>query len=147
MATEELRPTYRSSRISNRDIALTEEEPLERLKQLCNQGYYKYHYTWDTFQNGIMCELELTYTLSPQSSRRSLIKETRFVEGNDLGYAKKVLAAVLIERLGLGVVEQESPITEAEEKMQDLAEKGMDFALAAFGKMMSTVPGHTQGNE
>jgi len=134
-------PTYRSAKISNVSIELTEEDPLERLKQFCAQGSYRYNYVWDAYQNGIMCELDITYFLNPApNSKRTLVKEVRFVSGTDVQYAKKVLAAVLLERLGLGASEmcgeEETEQDEAEIKMREIASKSMDFAMTALQKML-----------
>jgi hypothetical protein len=139
----ERRPSHRAAKISDKSIELTQDDPLERLKQLGTQGYYKYHFNWDMFQNGVMCELEITYLLThQQSSRKTLIKEARFVKGTDLQYAKRVLAAVALERLGLGVETDDGTqeYDEAEAKMREVAEKSMGFAMSALNKLMSEIP-------
>lgn len=131
----------RSKNIAGMTINLTEEDPLDRLEELAKQGDYTYHFSWDNFKNGFMCELELSYYLDlrKKTSKKLLCKEARFVEGSDLYHAKKVVAAILVDRLGLGVPETEEPeMTEAETKIQEMADKGLAFAVSALGKVMSS---------
>jgi hypothetical protein len=133
----------RAKNIAEMHIHLTEEDPINRLEQLAKQGDYTYHFSWDKFANGFMCELELSYQLDPRkkTSKKLLWKEVRFVEGLDLYHTKRVVAAILIDRLGLGVPEPEEPepeMTEAETKMQEIADKGLAFAVTALGKVMSS---------
>ena len=116
-----------------RTISLTQEDPLDRLREFCSQGLYKFHFSWDKFENGIMCELEISYSLN-LSSRKVLAKEARFVPGEDIKYAQKVVSAVLLHRLGLGVQEQ---VDETDQKMQEITEKGMTVAMAALNSMLS----------
>lgn len=136
------RSAQRPAKIADRVIDLTHEDPLERLKQFCSQGQYRFHFKWDKFANGIMCELEITYQLGhPETPKRLLVKEARFVGGEDIEHAKKVVAAVLLERLGLGVqpTEEENADDEISEKMQEMAAKSLDFTMTALNGMFSSM--------
>ena len=101
--------TSRATIVKDISIVLTNEDPTERLKEFCEQGRYIFHWNWDKFATGVMCELEISYQLDAKSSkgdrRKILAKESRYIpfENGDLVYAQKVVAAILLDRLGLGV--------------------------------------------
>lgn len=109
--------TVRSSRSNNLEIKLTTSDPLDRLKEFCNQGNYVYHFNWDKFKTGVMCELEISYQIGDK--KKTLTKEVRYVPGNDIKYARKVVSAILLERIGLSLTED----TENDNKLpEDLTE-------------------------
>ena len=97
------RKSYRSRLVEDRTINLIEIEPLLRLKELCNQGKYTYKINWDRFQNGFMCECILYYDMKKRT--KVLKKEVFWVETQDLRIAKQTIAAIMLERIGLGVEE------------------------------------------
>lgn len=99
-------PNSRSSLISGRSINLQENDPLDRLKELCKQGKYNYKINWDRFQNGFMCECVIYYSLRRKTTK-VLKKEVYWVETDDLLKAQKTVVAILLENLGLGVSEPE----------------------------------------
>lgn len=106
----------RSTAISTTRIALTEELPILRLKQLCKQGLYSYRMIWDRFANGYMITCEVSYYVARK--RRTLTKEVQWVETSDLHIAQNTVAAVLIHRLNLGT-EAEDEEGEGEEEVQN----------------------------
>lgn len=143
--------------ISDRSVILTHEDPLERLEQLCEQGIYSYGFHHDEFRNGVMCSLKLKIGKGGQT----IIKEARFIkmlstddsEGETLLVrAKKTVAAILLDKLDLGVVESDKQSEEetlAEEdveiKFQEMASKGLNVMFEALNKVMSSdmMKGHT----
>lgn len=96
----------RSSLISNCKIELTETDPLERLKEFCKQGKYHYQINWDHFVNGFMCECIVYYQMK-RKSHKMLKKEVFWIETRDLMKAKKTIAAIMLESLGLGLENSE----------------------------------------
>ncbi len=88
--------------ISDKSIQLTEMNPLDRLKELCRQGKYRYNITWDAFKNGFMCECELFYFLTKRR-RQTLKRWTCWVETSDLREAQCTVVAGLLDEMGLGV--------------------------------------------
>lgn len=91
--------TQRAATIENVNIELTEEDPYERLKEFCKKGFYYYKWTWDKFNNGILCDLELRYKF--MNNKRVAVKETKFLYTTDLTIAQKIVSRSLLERLGL----------------------------------------------
>lgn len=114
---------------------LSSEDPLERLEELCSQTTYTHKFTLNRFPGMVACTLELN------SSDFSLIKKTRFVSiddgsANEEQYPKKVVAAIVLEELGLGV--QPTAEEDTEEKMKEFAQNGMNLAMSAIGKLLET---------
>jgi hypothetical protein len=103
----------RSNLVSNCNISLTKTDPLERLKELCEQGHYEHKLNWDKFKNGFMCECSIYYYTSKRSSR-ILAKESYWVQTDDLTKAQKTISAILLQSIGLGVPEEE-----VEESVED----------------------------
>lgn len=124
----------RATKTINRTIALTQQDPIERLKEFCKQGLYKYRFTWDIFANGTMCECVL-YISKYGSKRIDIAKEARFVASTELTEVKRVVSAVLLDRLGLGddsefeidIEDEPNPQTPLEE-VHDFARKAMKMA-------------------
>ena len=116
-----------------RTINLTQTQPLLRLKELCNQGKYKFDFKWDKFANGYMITCEL-YFIQILNSRYILKKEVQWVETKDLDKAKNIICAILLEGLGMGVEDEESESEEGEmsEKIVDLGMKAMSGILEHF---------------
>lgn len=103
----------RATLVKDISINLTHEDPVERLKEFCELGKYIFHWNWDKFSTGVMCELEISYQLDANSRskgdrRKILAKESRYISSTegDLAHAQKVVAAILLDRLGLGVPAQ-----------------------------------------
>lgn len=155
---------YEKNRIMDvldRSIILTRGDPLERLEEFCEQGLYEYEFHNDEFQNGVISCLELKL-----KGGQTIIKEARFVkilssddkEGESLLVrAKKTVTAVLLDRLGLGVSEnEEGPEVQPEIELdtqedeegdddddmdirfQELASKGLNAAFEVLNKVMSS---------
>jgi hypothetical protein len=95
----------RQSQICDKNIILTKEDPIERLKEFCQQGIYTYRFVYDKFLNGIMTEMEICYRFGTKKGvqKKTLIKEARFVQTKDVTYAQKVISAIILDKLGLGV--------------------------------------------
>jgi len=96
----------RSSLVASREICLSKSDPLERLQEFCNQGKYKYKISWDKFKNGFMCQCRIHYRL--KKNTQILKKEAFWVQTEDLNVAKKTIAAIILDGLGLGVPEPET---------------------------------------
>jgi len=90
--------TQRAATIEHVSIDLTENDPVERLKEFCRQGFYYYKWTWDKFQNGILCDIEIRYKFM---NKRVAAKETKFVFTTELPVAQRIVAKALLEKLGL----------------------------------------------
>lgn len=134
--------------ILDRSINLTREDPLERLEELCEQGLYNYEFHTDEFQNGVMTTLELKV----KGGQTIIIKEARFVKNllsdskeaeTVLVRAKKIVSAILLDKLDLGVVELEKETVEVDqeeydtkETFQKMASKGLNMALEILNKAM-----------
>lgn len=83
-------------------LLLTENDPLKRLDELRRQGYYNYNIRWTKFSNGLMMECKIY-----RNHRNVLIKEAQFVPSpKNIQEAKRVIAAIILDRLGLGVTEE-----------------------------------------
>lgn len=133
--------------VLDRSIVLTREDPLERLEQLCEQGLYSYGFHHDEFQNGVLCALKLKIGKGGQT----IAKEARFIKklaANDnegessLMRAKKTVAAILLDKLDLGVVfepekEADAETDDNETRFQEMASKGMNVVFEALNKMIS----------
>ena len=96
----------RSNLVSDSTISLTKSDPLERLKELCEQGHYEYKINWDHFKNGYMCECSIYYFTGKKASR-ILKKESYWIQTDELLKAKRTIAAILLNSIGLGVIEDE----------------------------------------
>ena len=143
----------RSSRTADLEINLTATDPIDRIKEFCNQGNYIFHYNWDKFKTGVMCELEITYQLGDK--RVGLTKEVRYIQTDDVRHAQRIVSAILLERIGLAV---EESIPVSQESISDLFEENrnkleqlfhadaadgnselQNFALTALGNLMGKV--------
>ena len=62
----------RNSMSGTRMIELTKTNPLERLKELCNQGRYLDYMVWDKFKNGTLISGHL-YTII--NNKRYIVKK------------------------------------------------------------------------
>ena len=98
--------TQPRTNISHRIIKLTHTDPVKRLKEFCKQGKYYHQIKWDKYANGFMFECDVTYNLG-RNKRRVLVKEVRWVETDNLTEGQRVIAAILLDRLGLGVTDEE----------------------------------------
>lgn len=141
---------YAHKSIHTTPITLTKEDPLERLRELCEICAYTPSIFLDVFPNGVMCQIDLDSGFACSTT----ISEMRFVtleDGTTTGekdvevLAVKVVAAVLLNRLGLGVAPAESEAVdeksaedaETEEMMKRLSSTTLRFATAALGGMLS----------
>lgn len=116
--------------ISSRSIKLTHTDPIKRLKEFCKAGKYYHHIKWDKFANGFMFECEVVYNLGRygHNRRRVLVKEVRWVETDNLIEGQRVIAAILLDNLGLGVPDDGE--CEGEEEIEDISQ---DFTKAVTG--------------
>ena len=83
-------------------LNLVQSDPLKRLGELCKKGGYYYNMSWDIFSNGIMMECTMFHI----RGRYVLYREVRFVENpKNITGAKKVISAILLDNIGLGMEE------------------------------------------
>lgn len=119
----------RADFVRQRSICLTQTNPLARLEELCTQGGYLYRWNYDRFKNGFFMELELSYKYTNQQQTRSriLTRRAHFVPTKDLTFAQSQVAALMLQEVGLGVVEEEEdPEEEAmSEELHHLAQTSM----------------------
>ncbi len=117
------------SNISSRSIKLTHSDPIKRLKEFCRAGKYYHQIKWDKYANGFMFECEVTYNLGRHghNRRRVLIKEVRWVETDNLIEGQRVIAAILLDNIGLGV-----PGGFSDEEESDEEFPSEDFAKASM---------------
>ena len=117
--------------ISSHTIKLTHTDPIKRLKEFCKQGKYFHQINWDRYANGFMFNCEITYNFGRHgySKRRVLAREARWVETDDLMEGKRVIAAILLDNIGLGVSEGLSDEEKEEEKEETLQH---DFTTASM---------------
>ena len=127
------------------DINLTATDPIERLEQFCTQASFSYEYRVFKFRTGVVCRLEIKYFQKVENARKvpgtstyfmpkimtdSLISESRYFPGDDISTAQKVVAAILLDHLGLAPVEEvkpaetEAPPTENNSKLESLGPDG-----------------------
>jgi hypothetical protein len=152
----EHRPSSRASKLAHRKIDLTHTDPLERLQQLARQGVYNYVFRWDKFENGVMCTIELYYQLNASfASRKEVDQVSRFVSSSEfegrnldaeapqkefsdalLEYAQKQVAAILLDRLGLGV---EESTTNAHAEEDELNQASINNLAKTGIKMISAI--------
>ncbi len=81
-------------------INLTEIDPLKRLQQFCTQGNYTFKINWNKFDNGFICECTVYYNLKRRSSRL-LKKEVKWVETYSVNEAKRTIASIFLDNIGL----------------------------------------------
>lgn len=149
----------KASRAGDLEINLTASDPLDRLKEFCDQGNYVSRFNWDKFKNGVMCELEVSYTIETMRGemKKFLPKEVRFVFSEDVNYSKRVVAAIFLDRLGLGEEpqpEEERPLgpfatflDAGTSKLQgffqtetgDASDAMQNFAMSALGNLVGRV--------
>ena len=115
--------------ISSRSIKLTHTDPIKRLKKFCKAGKYYHQIKWDKYANGFMFECEVAYNLGRHghNRRRVLIKEVRWVETDNLIEGQRVIAAILLDNIGLGVPNGFSDEEESDEELPS-----EDFAKASM---------------
>lgn len=136
----------RPQQIKNRNIRLLEINPQLRLQQFCNQGLYKNIFTWDKFNNGIMCQCDIFYKINNKLT--TIISRSYFSHGLDVEFAKNRVAAIILNEIGLGVEENEekendgekendnegenengnNENSDSEDKMMFIAESGLQIA-------------------
>ena len=114
----------RSALVSHRQIVLTKNDPLERLKEFCNQGKYHYKINWDKFSNGFMCECTVYYYLKKKSTR-ILKREAYWVETGDLKEAKETISAIFLESIGLGVPAENNDVDGMSEELLRVGTKAI----------------------
>jgi hypothetical protein len=121
---------------STKELVLEKTDPVERLEELSDRFYGSnifYHSV--RFPNGIFCKVSF---IGPDVDGREpylqmgiLVAETRFVETDDLMVAKRVVAAIALNRLGLYQIEEdpEDDLTGAAEQLVDESAKILDAAF------------------
>lgn len=80
-------------------IFLNKTDPLERLKEFCEQGKYRYTFFTHKFANGYFMTCEISDRNDP------IISETCWIEDTDLRVCEKIISANLLVRIGLGCPE------------------------------------------
>lgn len=140
------------------NLNLFQVDPLKRLGEFCKKGGYYYNMRWDNFSNGVMMICQIFH-----SRRRDMLcREVRFIENpKSITEAKKVISAILLQNIGLGVSEEqvdnfESSKTFSESSSQkeeqedlykgitgDMGKMGMDIlskVLSDMNKSIKTEP-------
>lgn len=112
-------------------ISLVKTDPAERLEEFCSQSN-RYHtsYLFSRFENGIMAECSL------ESPHRVICSEAQFVLSTDIEKAKRIISAILLYRLGLGVDEGEDGDSDDEPPEQDFVRVGMRAVSGILEKLM-----------
>lgn len=143
----------RATRTARRTIALTKQDPIERLKEFCKQSLLQYRFTWDFFSNGILIECSLFFTRYG-NKKIDVTREARFVPSTDLSQAQRIVSAVLLDRLGLGdepSVDMEdnasinSTSAAAAAAVNDLALSELQAMTRNVMKMANTALGNMKG--
>jgi len=97
--------------IKNNTINLLEEnDPLERLKELCSQGDYNHTFIFDIFNNCIIIRLEIFYFKGTR--RIIMLSESMKVDGTNVMLAKRNVSAKLLENNGLAPLNLENDMEE-----------------------------------
>ena len=133
----------RAQKTTRRTIALTKQDPIERLKELCKQGLYQYQFTWDAFANGTMCECAI-FIAKYGNKKIEVAKEARFVATTNIPEAQRVVSAVLLDRLGLGddselEIEGEMDSQNPVDEMRRMTNKALQFATTMINKQLATL--------
>lgn len=87
----------------NTSIKLTEVTPLNRLKEFCKLGKYRYHIFWDKFSNGVLITCEVFYFF--KNKRKIIHRETQFVIcdlSESIDYPKNIICESFLHNIGLG---------------------------------------------
>lgn len=103
--------------IATRTINLTETDPVQRLRELCRQGKYRYRMGWDRFQNGIMIDCEFWYFFG-RKRRQVLAREVQFVSTTDVSEAQRIIAAIFLQNIGLGVETEDVECSESDPEFE-----------------------------
>lgn len=103
--------SLRARKISRRTVTVNDgphDSPLEQLETFCNECDYRSKFDWDSFENGVMCELTLTYVLNRKEVPRTLAHEAYFTYNHQrLPYthivelAKNNISSIVLQKLGL----------------------------------------------
>lgn len=149
MDPEKKPSTHPRPNISSRTIKLTHSDPVKRLKEFCKQGKYYHHMKWDKFANGYMVECEVAYNLGRYGHirRRILTKEARWVETGDLLEAQRVVAAVLLDNLGVGISEDGEENEIQEEIEEDVSQNFAKASMKAVTGVLNQVTQQLDNNE
>lgn len=99
--------SFRTNLIGERTINLTQTNPILRLKELCTQGKYRYEIHHDRFKNGYMMVCDLYYISRPGNMRYTVMRQAQFIKTDSLSNATSVIAAILLDLIGLGDDEEE----------------------------------------
>ncbi len=123
--------------ISSRSIKLTHTDPIKRLKEFCRAGKYYHQIKWDKYANGFMFECEVSYNLGRygHNRRRVLVKEVRWVETDNLIEGQRVIAAILLDNLGLGVPDDSEEIDEIVDISQDFTKASMKAVTGVLNQV------------
>ena len=89
----------RFTRSRKSELTLTNDVPLARIEQLKQTKFYDYEFLWNQFLDGIMCEGEIFYKMN--GARRVVVKSSRFVLTDDVKVAQNVVAAIMLQEIGL----------------------------------------------
>jgi len=141
----------RNAKVADRSINLRSEDPVVRLEELCAQGLYKVRYSWDKFRNGVMYTCELYFTVQTQTGairNYSVITTSRFVDTRDIGFAQKQVAAIMLDELGLGVVEeQDAEDTENQQRIRELMHKAVNVINTVINDGIADSPNIDDANK
>ena len=151
------------------NLILVQDDPLKRLGEFCKKGGYYYNMRWDNFSNGVMMVCQVFHI----RRRDMLCREVRFIENpKSITEAKKVISAVLLQNIGLGVSEDSEEQPDSPERSEnsetfsdcssqkedlykgmagDMGKMGMDILTKVLSDMnqpkkVDPVPGFTCDN-
>nr|QBK86034.1 MAG: hypothetical protein LCMAC101_06290 [Marseillevirus LCMAC101] len=127
------------SNISSRSIKLTHSDPIKRLREFCRAGKYYHQIKWDKYANGFMFECEVTYNLGRHNKRRVLVKEVRWVETTDLTEGQRVISAILLDNLGLGVSDDGDEENDEEIPTQEFAKASMKAVTGVLNQVSQQI--------
>lgn len=113
---------FKPPKTDDYNIALTEEDPLKRLDELCAApSPFKHSFSWWKFQNGYMMSCTLYVGLGKAA------KVSHFVPGTSLDTARHVIASKLLYTIGLSPLESACG-EDAEVAVEGTSENADDFS-------------------
>lgn len=89
----------RRTQIRNIEIVLNSLNSLDKLKELCIKGKYKYHFSYEIYKNGMMCILKLYFL----NTRKLFETATLWCPTTVVLEAQKQTAQYFLEKIGLSV--------------------------------------------
>lgn len=114
------------------DLVLESTDPLERLSELEKKGRYNVKFNWDEFGNGIIAICEVYYIINKK--KKMVAHGSTFVPTDEVEHAKKVVAALVLDRMNLGVSDEEMEyLYSSSEEMEDPLLEEMEEKIGEMG--------------